>query len=93
MRCSKHRSWYVEYPRCRRGVSAVDVLTAHRIRQRRLELALSEADAARGMGVSRSRLRALEGGLLRPSAKEIAGIAAVLRLSLSNLFLALGNSP
>jgi transcriptional regulator with XRE-family HTH domain len=73
-------------------MSAIDVLSAHRIRQRRLELALSEADAARGMGVSRSRLRAIERGLLRPSAKEIASIAATLRLSILDLFLALGNS-
>ena len=56
------------------------------IRERRLELGLSRAAAARRWGVGRSWLAEVERGRANPSFESIHALAARMEVSLADLF-------
>jgi transcriptional regulator with XRE-family HTH domain len=64
----------------------IDVAVGARIRIRRKQLGVSQADLADGIGVSFQQVQKYERGTNRVSASMLAAIAAVLQCSPASLF-------
>lgn len=68
----------------RRGIAHTTPI-ARRIRERREDLGLTQADVAEALGVTRAQISNLERGASGPSFKLLVGLAQVLGVSISEL--------
>jgi transcriptional regulator with XRE-family HTH domain len=66
-------------------MSQIDIRVGQRIRQRRIELGLSQTDLAQSLGIPGIELEEIEDGERRPAADLLIRIAHVLRVDLVEL--------
>jgi transcriptional regulator with XRE-family HTH domain len=65
---------------------SVDHILGQRIRARRMEHGYSTAQLAQKIGISRERAEAIERGTCRPTALELAGLAATFQVQIEFFF-------
>lgn len=69
-----------------RQVHTVDYLVGRRVRLLRLERGMSQADLARGLGLSFQQVQKYERGVNRISASKLFEISEALRVDVADLF-------
>ena len=73
-------------PSCGRTASQIDVHVGNRIRARREQFGMSDAELAVAVGVSRRTLRSYEIGAVRPMPGLLAAIATTLAVPIAFFF-------
>jgi transcriptional regulator with XRE-family HTH domain len=71
---------------CGRTPSQIDVHVGNRIRARRGQLGMSDAELAVAVGISRRTLRSYEIGTVRPMPARLAAIATTLAVPIAFFF-------
>jgi transcriptional regulator with XRE-family HTH domain len=80
------RSYRGKPPSCIRTASQIDVHVGNRIRARREQLGMSEAELAVAVGISRRTLHSYEIGTVRPTPVRLAAVATTLAVPIAFFF-------